>query len=132
MKKTSGKLILMPWDLAAVADGGAFDGFLRRLGEMPDDAPDPAFLQTAYQLVDELMPYDRRTPETQRRLVRALYAFSNHPAGAYRRAFPKKDGGYRVLHVPQPLLAEIQRRILDRFLYRNGLLHELSVRRCQG
>ena len=44
--------------------------------------------------------------------LRTLYAVSNRiPAHYHRAEVPKRDGGVRVLRVPDPVLKDIQRRI---------------------
>ena len=44
--------------------------------------------------------------------LRTLYAVSNRiPAHYHRAEVPKRDGGARVLRVPDPVLKDIQRRI---------------------
>lgn len=44
--------------------------------------------------------------------LRTLYAASNRiPAHYHRAEVPKRDGGVRVLRVPDPVLKDIQRRI---------------------
>ena len=54
-----------------------------------------------------------------------LYGLSNHAENHYTlRKIPKRTGGFRILHEPDPLLKYIQRQILRR------VLSQLSVSEC--
>ncbi len=51
------------------------------------------------------------------KILACLYALSNHPQEHYRQVrIPKRTGGYRTLHVPDPLLKKVQRNILHHVL----------------
>lgn len=56
-------------------------------------------------------------PVREEKAMACLYAVSNHTERHYREVrIPKKSGGFRVLHVPDRLLAGIQKNILHHIL----------------
>lgn len=74
---------------------------------------------TTEQCVDMLLSFKLLGDDwPDKKVIACLYALSNHAEKHYSEVYiPKRDGSKRRLLVPDPLLKEIQRNILQHILY---------------